>query len=42
VHEIEGFEQGRWHRHRPVDAAAAFLEAREHQQAGREVLFKRR
>jgi hypothetical protein len=37
VHEIKGFEQGRWRRHRLVDAAAAFLEALEHRQAGREV-----
>jgi hypothetical protein len=37
VYEVEGFEQHRRHWHSSVDAAAAFLEAFEHQHAGGEV-----
>ena len=37
VDEIEGFEQGRGNRYRPVDPAATLLEGLEHQHAGGQI-----
>ena len=37
MHQVEGFEQGGRHRHGAIDAAAAFLQAFEHQQTRHEV-----